>query len=195
MPLYIGETLIAEISNNGHNHDAGDIVSGKNTAFNKNFGTATDTVCAGDDSRLSDTRAPTAHSHSASNITSGTMATARLGSGSAGSTRFLRGDSTWQVIDTSVGSASISRSSLKTSTQNFSGSGGYKVFALNAYAFFPMFAGATLQGYGTISTGNIGGHTSVGNADQPRVGMAAEYLGSHNTENISVYCYYRYITS
>ena len=30
----------------------------KNTAFNKNFGTATSTVCQGDDSRLSDTRTP-----------------------------------------------------------------------------------------------------------------------------------------
>lgn len=35
---------------------------------------------------------------SASQITSGTIDTARLGSGSADSTKFLRGDSTWQVV-------------------------------------------------------------------------------------------------
>jgi hypothetical protein len=35
----------------------------KNTAFNKNFGTATDTVCQGNDSRLSDARTPTSHDH------------------------------------------------------------------------------------------------------------------------------------
>lgn len=33
----------------------------KNTAFNKNFGTESGTVCEGNDSRLSDARAPTAH--------------------------------------------------------------------------------------------------------------------------------------
>ena len=45
----------------------------KNTAFNKNFGTAIGTVCQGDDSRLSNARTPTAHtvdSHSNITITS-----------------------------------------------------------------------------------------------------------------------------
>jgi hypothetical protein len=41
-----------------------------------------------------------AHTHAAADIVSGTMATARLGSGTASSTTFLRGDSTWQAITT-----------------------------------------------------------------------------------------------
>ena len=42
--------------------------------------------------------AAASHTHDASDVISGTMATARLGSGTASSTRFLRGDSTWQLI-------------------------------------------------------------------------------------------------
>ena len=41
----------------------------KNTAFNKNFGTTSGTVCQGNDSRLSDARAPTAHTHTVSDVT------------------------------------------------------------------------------------------------------------------------------
>lgn len=47
-------------------------------------------------------KADTAHNHAASAITSGTVATARLGSGTASSTTYLRGDSTWQTITAGV---------------------------------------------------------------------------------------------
>ncbi len=47
-----------------HNHvGTYEPVFSKNTAFNKNFGTAAGTVCEGDDSRLSNARPPTAHTH------------------------------------------------------------------------------------------------------------------------------------
>jgi hypothetical protein len=42
--------------------------------------------------------ASTSHSHAASDITSGTIATARLGSGTASSTSLLFGDSTWAAL-------------------------------------------------------------------------------------------------
>lgn len=40
----------------------------KNTAFNKNFGTTSGTVCQGDDSRLSDARTPKSHTHAKSEV-------------------------------------------------------------------------------------------------------------------------------
>ena len=45
------------------------------------FGTTASTFCEGNDSRLSDSRTPTAHNHAASDITSGTLAVARGGTG------------------------------------------------------------------------------------------------------------------
>lgn len=41
---------------------------------------------------------PVGHAHAAGDITSGTMATARLGSGTANSAAFLRGDNTWSNV-------------------------------------------------------------------------------------------------
>ena len=41
------------------------------------------------------TKANTSHTHAAGDITSGTISTARLGSGTANNTTFLRGDNTW----------------------------------------------------------------------------------------------------
>ena len=42
-------------------------------------------------------KAASSHAHSGADITSGTVAPARLGSGSGGATKFLREDSTWQT--------------------------------------------------------------------------------------------------
>ena len=78
-----------------HNHAAGDITSGtlavaripditlakvtdSGGAAALDVGTGAGTVCAGDDGRLSDARTPTSHNHAASEITSGTLAVARI---------------------------------------------------------------------------------------------------------------------
>lgn len=44
------------------------------------------------------TNTPLAHNQAASTITTGTMDTARLGSGTANNTKYLRGDQTWQTL-------------------------------------------------------------------------------------------------
>jgi hypothetical protein len=49
-------------------------------------------------SGIPSTFTPSAHTHSGSEVTSGTVDPARLGSGTSITTKFLRGDSTWQTI-------------------------------------------------------------------------------------------------
>lgn len=48
------------------------------TASLRTLGTAATAACAGNDTRLSDARTPTAHAHSGADVTSGTIAAARL---------------------------------------------------------------------------------------------------------------------
>jgi hypothetical protein len=69
------------------------------------FGSTAGTVCQGNDARLSDARTPTAHVHAASDLTTGTIATARLGSGTASASTYLRGDQTYAAPVTSLNSA------------------------------------------------------------------------------------------
>jgi hypothetical protein len=97
----------------------------------------------------------------ASKITSGTIATARLGSGTASSTTFLRGDNTWQTIETTP-----------TTSQVLAATAGAAVGAVGTYAFLrpenstQYDAGATLAGsslrYSGALTSASGNQRSVG---------------------------------
>lgn len=57
----------------------GDLTADRSLAVT--FGSSSGTVCQGNDARLSDSRTPTAHVHSAADVTSGTLPVARGGTG------------------------------------------------------------------------------------------------------------------
>jgi len=107
------------------------------------------------------------HTHAASDITSGTMATARLGSGSASASTFLDGANTWRTltaadVDAAYPKASTTTFSLPSSTTMTSAcaisgiaAGTYKIDGLVAYVS-PTGAGIKIQvevssGTGTVS--------------------------------------------
>ncbi len=74
----------------------------KNTAFNKNFGTTSGSVCQGNDARLSDARTPTAHTHPYEPEFT-TLAVNKGGTGKSnlGSGKYLLGNGTGGVSELS----------------------------------------------------------------------------------------------
>lgn len=68
--------------------------------------------------------AATSHAHAASDITSGIIGTARLATGTADSTTYLRGDQTWQTVTAGVGG---STGSVDNAVLRADGTGGSTV--------------------------------------------------------------------
>lgn len=125
------------------------------------WGTTAGTFCQGNDSRLSNARTPTAHNHSATEITSGTMATAQLGSGTANSGVFLRGDSTW-AAPPAVAIASTAEAQAGTNNTNaltplrlregLNASGSAPVYACRAWVNFNGTGAVAIRASGNVSS-------------------------------------------
>ena len=79
-----------------HTHTASQISD--STVTGRSVVTAVDAAAG----RTALSAAADTHTHAAADITSGTLGTARLGSGTANSNTFLRGDSSWAAVPTDV---------------------------------------------------------------------------------------------
>lgn len=94
------------------------------------------------------------HTHAAADITSGTIATARLGSGTANSTTFLRGDNTWQTVS---GGGTPGGSDTQIQFNNAGAFGGSADLTFGAGAFRVngfIHAGASGSAFRMSSAGN-----------------------------------------
>lgn len=99
------------------------------------------------------------HVHAATDITSGTISTARLGSGTANSTTFLRGDNTWATVS---GSGTVTSVAFSTGTTGLTVTGS------------PITSSGTITLAGTLAVANGGtGATSAATA-LTNLGAAAD---------------------
>jgi hypothetical protein len=108
------------------------------------------------------TFASSSHTHTAADITSGTINPARLGSGGGGATKFLREDNTWQTIS---GGGSVNSVSGTTDRITISGTAADPIVDIAA-----TYVGQnTITTLGTITTGVWNG-----------TAIASGFLGAHN---------------
>lgn len=80
----------------------------------------------------------------ASNLSTGTVGTARLASGTANSTTYLRGDQTWATVSTTPSTADV-----------LTATSGASVGAVGTYAFLRAAAGTTISAGGTIAGSSL----------------------------------------
>lgn len=131
----------------------------------------------------------------AGNLSSGTVPTARLGSGTANSTTFLRGDQTWQVPAGGAGDFWVTNTTAANSISNKYGAGvtvsANGVTAATLTATGDIGTGGQFNGDGAGISGLDAGNISVGTLALARGGTGASLsdpnahrlLGWDNTDN------------
>lgn len=97
-------------------------------------------------------KADASHTHAASDITSGVLSTSRLGSGTADSTKYLRGDGQWITLPTGGGAGTVTNVAFSGGTTGLGASGS------------PITSSGTitLNGVLVVSNGGTGASTLTG---------------------------------
>lgn len=117
-----------------------------NRTISANFGTASGTICQGNDDRLSDARVPLSHTHAVSDLNT---------SGNPGVSTFLRGDGAW-AVPPSGGGGSGPAQNIQLAAADYNASAHDLVFPLadNLTVYLPNPATHGDQ----IEVSTVGGH-------------------------------------
>ena len=138
--------------------DKGDItVSGGGTVWTIDAATITVANLAPDVTAVLSGKSNVGHTHDASEIVTGTVATARLGSGTANATTFLRGDQTWAVPATGSGAQG-------SATIDFGAAPGTNIVSIAVAGQAGIVAGSQVQAF---LMGNDS--TATHNADEHKI--------------------------
>jgi len=123
------------------------------TAVGRAVMTAADAAAA----RTAIDAAATSHTHAAADITSGTIATARLASGTADATTYLRGDQTWAAVSAGISSLNALTDATQTFAVGTSGTNFAISSASGVHTFNLPDASATARGLVTTGAQTFGG--------------------------------------